>query len=472
MSLLEHIPKDFYRIFRTKNREYYIEILVELYRFNMEEYSGFGLTRTVCKQIINETIASKQMVWQEDEEEADQSEGQMELITPSARSFSNLLQWGWLKSDYDEMINEYVISFPDYSQMFVELFQRLMEDGENPERESILAIYSLLYTFQSDKDRNNDILKNAWNLSRKLVQLLTNMQDGMRTYFDELSEQKNFLGIQQVLIQELNNSDSKRYAFLTTTDSFYRYKEQVKELISQILDENEGERLKLQEKQEQEIPDSDKGKYMKRQMRIREETSEYIIRIEREFDTIEKKYNRLIEQKSIFAQRALARVRYILQEGVEESENIVSLINRITQKEDGDEILEELRDRLPFSNSFVQFNENSFYQKRVADEKEFTPQPVKEKEEEEFGMTEFVPAPLYSGKELRDFREKNTVSGRFQITEDSIESAEDLEKLMLLWQQVTAENQSEKENIILGEELQNKDGLRFTQLTIEEDTDV
>ena len=71
------------------------------------------------------------------------------------------------------------------------------------------------------------------------------MQDGMRSYFDELSSQKHFIGIQQVLVEEINNSDSKKYAILTTTDSFYRYKEAVKELISEILNENDEKKAVL-----------------------------------------------------------------------------------------------------------------------------------------------------------------------------------------------------------------------------------
>ena len=67
----------------------------------------------------------------------------------------------------------------------------------------------------------------------------------MRSYFDELSSQKHFIGIQQVLVEEINNSDSKKYAILTTTDSFYRYKEAVKELISEILNENDEKKAVL-----------------------------------------------------------------------------------------------------------------------------------------------------------------------------------------------------------------------------------
>lgn len=69
----------------------------------------------------------------------------------------------------------------------------------------------------------------------------------MRAYFDELSRMKDFIGIQKVLIKEINNSDSRRYAILTTTDSFYRYKEAVKELISKILNQNDDRRAELEE---------------------------------------------------------------------------------------------------------------------------------------------------------------------------------------------------------------------------------
>jgi len=48
-----------------------------------------------------------------------------------------------------------------------------------------------------------------------------------------------------VLVKEINNSDSRKYAILTTTDSFYRYKEAVKELLDRNLQENDMSRLKL-----------------------------------------------------------------------------------------------------------------------------------------------------------------------------------------------------------------------------------
>lgn len=475
MSLIQQIPKDFYRVFRTKNMEHYFTILVELYKINMEQYNAFGMTKNECKEIINETMVEQKIVWQEDieEQDIDFEEGeQIPIRTPSARSLNNLLQWGWLREDYDEQINEYILTFPEYSQMFVELLWQLGMDSDSQERENIMSIYSLLYTYHTDKDHNNDILKNAWKTSRRLTQLLTNMQEGMRGYFDKLSEQRNFLGIQEILVQEINNNDSKKYAMLTTTDSFYRYKEQVKELVSDILNENEEQNLLLQEQWLQAEPETREALRTERKLKMNEETREYIIRIEREFDSIEKKYNALIEQKSVFAQRALARVQFILQEGMEENANVASFVKMIGEREDGEEITACFRERLHFSMPFMQFTEKSLYQKRNVSEKEFAPCAVKEENREEENLMEFVPQPLYSGKELQEFREKNTIGGRFMVTEESIDSVEDLEKLMLLWQQVTKDTDQKDENkILLGEKIEKQIGenqkVTFSQLVIE-----
>lgn len=481
MSLWKQIPKEFYNLFRTRNREYYFEILIDLYQANMEEYYTFGMAKDVCRDRINETMVRLQIVWQEEDEESEQeTEGpgeQLELRTPAARSLANLIKWGWLREDYDEQLNEEILTFPEYSQMFVELFWELGLDSDSQERESIMAIYSLLYTYHMDKDHNNDILKNAWKTSRRLTLLLNNMQDGMRAYFDKLSAQKNVLGIQEVLVQELNNSDSKKYAMLTTTDSFYRYKEQVKELISNILEENESKSQDVRERWMTTEPDSKEAKRLERSMRICGETSEYMIHIEREFGSIEKKYNHLIEQKAVFAQRALARVRFMLQEGIEENENVAALIKLVGEREDGDRIVEELQERISFSRPFYQMGERSLYQKRSGGEKIFAPKPVEETKEEPDDMTDFVPKPLYSGQELQEFRRKNTVGGRFMVTKESIENVEDLEKLMLLWQQVTRDTEEDEyDHITLGKEitkeLSHNHSIAYTQLIIEEDSDV
>ena len=244
MKLVEKVPKDLYKIFGSKYMEFYMQFLVALYEESSQSYSLLGLTERECQMIMNERLAKMALDWSEARVD---EEG--ELITRAnmaSVSLKHFEDWGWLRRDYDETLNSYVVSFPEYSQLFVELFQKLYSENDGKERESVLTVYSHLYTYSLDKEKNNEILKSALHTSRALLQMLANMQEGMRGYFDELSKQRSFRGIQEVLVKEINNSDSKKYAILTTTDSFYRYKEAVKELIEENLEKTEARKYSFE----------------------------------------------------------------------------------------------------------------------------------------------------------------------------------------------------------------------------------
>ena len=350
--------------------------------------------------------------------------------------------------------------------MYVELFARLLDDSDSQERESVLAIYSYLYTYSVDSEKNNEILKSALNASKRLVRMLVNLQDGMREYFDELSRQKDFKGIQDVLVKEINNSDSRKYAILTTTDSFYRYKEAVKELIVKNLDENEVRRRK----KERELTDLKQGTpaYVRceRAIGLCDEASDIMFRIERQSDVIERRYNKLIEQKTIFAGRAAARIRYIMQEGADGDDRtavFVSLLNRSRKKEG---ILECLSERVRMSMPHQLMSQESLYRRKSSERDEFVPQAVKPEEQTETDqMDSFVLKPLYTRREIERFRRKNEKNGVFCVTEDTVQSVEDLEKLFFVWQEATETAETSQE-IELGEEQENSSGFRYSALKI------
>ena len=476
MSLINKIPKEFYKLFASKYREYYQRFLISIYEESGRSYSLLGLTERECCAIMNEWIAAETLDWSEE-----QFDEEGELLTRSNMAFvclRHLEEWGWLRKDYDESLNSYVVSFPEYSQLFVELFQRLYSEDSTKERESVLAVYSYLYTYSADKEKNNEILKSALQTSQSLFRMLSNMQEGMRGYFDELSRQRSFLGIQEVLVNEINNSDSKKYAILTTTDSFYRYKEAVKELVDQNLSENEARRqqfldqqvqLKLQMESEESVPIEYTPKYrrLERAVSLCEEAMDIIYRIEREFDAIERRYNKLIEQKTVFASRAAARIRYILMEGAAEEDQTVTLVNLLNRSSCQEEILTKLADRMHLTERFHVITERSLFRKRDSERGSFEPQAVVREEDQREDLDSFVLKPLYTGKEIAEFRRKNIKDGRFTVTRDTVQSIEDLEKLFFVWQDATeiAENDQE---ISIGEELENEEGFRFSELTIKE----
>lgn len=450
MNLISKIPKDFYKLFASKYMDYYQRFLTAIYEESGRSYSLLGLTERECRMIMNEQIAAETLDWSEE-----QFDEEGELLTRSNMAsicLKHLEDWGWLRRDYDEVLDSYVVSFPEYSQLFVELFQRLYSEEDTRERESVLAVYSYLYTYSSDSEKNNDILKSALQASRSLLQMLSNMQEGMRGYFDELSRQRSFLGIQEVLVKEMNNNESRKYAILTTTDSFYRYKEAVKELIDRNLSENEARKQELEG----------------RQRELADEAMDIILLIEREFDAIERRYNKLIEQKTLFASRAAARIRYILMEGALEEDPTAVLVKLLNQSRRSTEILEKLSGRMRLTEPFRMVTGQSLAHRRNMEKTAFAPQAVvRDAERQEEGLDEFVLKPLYTRQEIAEFRRKNERNGAFTVTEDTVRSTEDLEKLFFVWQDAV-EIADDAKKIEIGEELENREGCRFSALTIQE----
>lgn len=463
MSIKTRIPKDFYRLFESKYMEYYQLILITLYEESAQSYSLLGLTEEECQEIINEKIATFTMDWSQE-----QIEDEGELLTRSNMAsimLHRLVEWGWLHRDYDETLNQYVVSFPDYSQMFIEVFQRLFSEEGSMERESILAVYSHLFTYSRDKEKNNEILKSALQTSRALLQMLANMQEGIRGYFESLSSKTTFLGIQEVLVNEMNNTYSAKYAILTTTDSFYRYKEEVKELIDQNLSENEIRKQELIGKCQELEKDSTAWRWNQRAVAVCEDAMEILFQINREFDSIERRYNRLIDQKRVFAKRAAARIRYILVEGNVEEDRTKALVRLLNHSSRRDEILDELGKRSGMTQRFQMIQEKSYSRPRDGEKAVFNPQKVIKAVDTAGDLEEFVVKPLYTKAELQAFRKKHEVDGAFLVDGNTVHSMEDLEKLLFIWQDATeiAENAMDVE---IGEEYQTADGMRYTGFNI------
>ena len=119
-------------------------------------YSVIGLTERECKNVMNEKIATESLFWEEENMEEDGvflNRGNMASVC-----LKHFEDWGWMKQDYDETLNCYVVTFPEYSQLFIELFQKMLSENDSQERESVLTVYSHLYTYRSDKEKNKILL--------------------------------------------------------------------------------------------------------------------------------------------------------------------------------------------------------------------------------------------------------------------------------------------------------------------------
>ena len=128
MQLRREIPNAFWTLFRSVNRDAYIEALLAI---NEEyQYSNYFLTREMCVQVLADLNAKKQIELKREEYETDFDM----LKTPSSRMLGLLLKMGWLKrvEDYNTLVTNIVI--PDYAAVFIDAFEKLsLEDAEETE---------------------------------------------------------------------------------------------------------------------------------------------------------------------------------------------------------------------------------------------------------------------------------------------------------------------------------------------------
>ena len=109
--------------------DYYQQFLVDLYEASGRSYSLLGLTEAECKAVMNERIAETTLDW--DQEAYDEEGDLLTKANMASVCLKHLEDWGWLKQDYDESLNSYVVSFPEYSRQFVEIFRELRLEDQN-----------------------------------------------------------------------------------------------------------------------------------------------------------------------------------------------------------------------------------------------------------------------------------------------------------------------------------------------------
>lgn len=149
------IPDTFWSLFRSVNREIYIESLLCI---NQEyEYSNYFLTREVCLQILNDMNTQKRIRLEREE-----SETELDLLeTTSSRILNWLVKTGWLKKieDYTSLTTNIVI--PDYAAIFIEAFEKLSSQELEETDLYIQNVYATLYSFQNNPKVNLNMLRTA-----------------------------------------------------------------------------------------------------------------------------------------------------------------------------------------------------------------------------------------------------------------------------------------------------------------------
>lgn len=423
MQLRQEIPDQFWGLFRSVNREVYIESLLCINR--EYEYSNYFLTREVCLQILNDMNAEKRIRLEREETESDFDM----LETPSLRILNWLVRTGWLKKieDYVSMTTNIVI--PDYAAVFIEAFEKLSSEDLEETEVYIQNVYATLYSFRNDPRVNLNMLRTALVNTRKLNKALQDMLHNMDKFFARLLDKRTYGELlREHLEGYVEEVVRKKYHILKTSDNFYIYKNDIKECLREMREDEEWiEKVRARSK-----ASGDGG----------EDVLELIDLIDRGFDDIEHRIANMDREHSKYVRATVTRLNYLLSGETDTKGLVIKLLGRMEDSTKREEIIAAAGSRMNLSLPEI-LSEKSLYKRRRA-RTDFISRMEPDEEIEDLDRDEVLKMnriqTRYSRADIESFIESNMKEDVMDAGELKDMSEEDFEKLILAYDYSTRRN--------------------------------
>lgn len=438
MIRMNEIPDRFWSLFRSVNRGVYLDALL---RINEEyEYSNYFLSRETCIRLLGESFAARKYVlWQEElEEEADEQE------PPAARMLNWLVRTGWLRrvDDYASMTVNIVI--PDYASVFIEAFERLVTEDEDETQIYIQNIYAVLFALKNDSRAGIGLLDTAVVNTKKLNKVLQTLLHNMDRFFSRLLEQKTY---QELLRDHLEGYVEevvrKKYHMLKTSDNFYRYKTDIKYWLNQMR-EDEAWLLELAKRTllNRGLLSDSQRETSERLQQVMASILEKLDTIERGFDDIERRIANMDKEHSRYVRATVTRLHYLLNREDNMKGLLLLLLSHLSEEPEDGMLFAETAERMNLSQVSV-LSEASLYKQRHL-RKEFPDSVPKEEEVRELSVSEILELnrvkARYSRQEIESFVAEKMADGRLETGEQTVQSREDFEKLILAYDYSVQQN--------------------------------
>lgn len=435
MQLRYEIPDSFWSLFRSVNRDIYMEALLCI---NEEyEYSNYYLTREVCIQVLSDMNARKRFELQREENDTDYDM----LDTPASRILNWLLKTGWLKriEDYNTLVTNIVI--PDYAAVFIDTFERLSSEEMDDTEIYIQNVYATLFSFRNDSRVSLSMLRTALVNTRRLNKALQDMLHNMDKFFGRLLEQESYGALlKEHLDGYVEEVVRKKYHILKTSDNFYIYKMDIKKCLKEMR-ENE-EWIESVRQRSKLMGDT------------KEDVLDLLDLIERGFDDIEHRISNMDKEHTKYVRATVTRLNYLISGETDTKGLIVQLLNQmsVSDREKKEEMIQCAGEQMNLS-LFEMLSEKSLY-KRKKGRRDFISQlqpdePLDDLKKEDVLKLNRIQV-RYNQTQIEEFIESHMQDEIMDASKISISNEEEFEKLILAYDYSTRKN---SKYMILDEEV-------------------
>lgn len=452
MRLRNEIPDSFWSLFRSVNREIYIDALLCINEEYL--YSNYFLTREVCVQILSDMNARKKFELLREENDLENDTDFDMLETPASRILNWLLKSGWLKKieDYNTLVTNIVI--PDYAAVFIDAFEKVDSDDMEETDIYIQNVYATLFSFRNDPRANLSMLRTAMVNTRRLNKALQDMLHNMNKFFGTLLNQESYGDLlKEHLDGYVEEIVRKKYHILKTSDNFYIYKMDIKQCLKEIREDEEWlEKVRMRSKMMGDMKD---------------DVQDLLEMIERGFDDIEHRISNMDKEHTKYVRATVTRLNYLLSGETDTKGLVVQLLNKMStsDKEKKDEIIKATGAKMNLSQLEI-LSEKSLY-KRKKGRKDFISLMAEDEYNEDLDRENVLKLnrihTRFSKQEIEDFIEANMEEEILDAAKIKISSEEDFEKLILAYDYSTRKNSKYK---VLEEdvELVEKEGYKYPAL--------
>lgn len=423
MQMRFEVPDTFWSLFRSVNRDAYIEAL--LYINEEYQYNNYFLTREACIQVLGDMNARKRFELQREE---DETEFDM-LETPSSRILNWLLRTGWLKKieDYNTLAVNIVI--PDYSAVFIDAFERLTSEDMEETEVYIQNVYATLFSFQHDPRVNLNMLRTALINTRKLNKALQDMLHNMDRFFARLLDQKTYGELlKEHLEGYVEEIVQKKYHILKTSDNFYIYKMDIKKVLRDMREDEEW----IEKIRERSRAQGD----------TKEDVLDLLDMIERGFDDIEHRIANMDKEHTKYVRATVTRLNYLLSGETDTKGLVIRLLNRMAQGDDYEEVLRSTGSRMNLSLLEI-ISEKSLYKRRKG-RQDFISQMAPEEAAEDLERSDVLRLnriqARYNRRQIEEFIEAHMKDEVLDVSKLEITEEGDFEKLILAYDMSTRKN--------------------------------
>lgn len=421
MAFIYEIPDSFYSLFRSYNRETYVEALL---RINEEyQYNNYFLSKELCLQVLSEYFSRKKISIMREEQETEED---VKESFPS-RILNWLLKTGWLErlEDYEQGVTNIII--PDYAAIMIEAFERLSHEEEEEAEIYIQNIYAILFSCLNDGKAGSSLLKTAAVNTKKLNKALQDMLHNMNRFFSRLLE-KNTYGelLREHLDGYVEEIVRKKYHILKTSDNFYQYKSDIKVWLKEM-EEKESEALKSLLEEEQP---SNRAKIEEKERNL-----SFIDEIRRGFADIERRISNMDREHMKYVRATVTRMNYLMNSDRDMKGLMIDLLNQISGSGQKDAMLDAVAKKVRLEHLQV-LSPHSLYRKRKG-RKTFLEELKPDEALQELDREEVLRLnrlhTRFGKQEIVSFIEDRMQDGVLEVKKGFVRDEADFEKLILAY---------------------------------------